>query len=155
MPETLELTLARLTDAEPIALMSRDLIEVGLDWRWTPARVAHCIRCPDTLVVIARARGRLVGFAIMYFGIKDAHLLLLAVDPAQRRAATGRRLLEWLEKSARVAGIATIQLEVRAKNQGARAFYRTLGYREVQLMPLYYDGREAAVRLVRNLRVIR
>lgn len=152
MSEVIKLTLARYADANQIALMSRNLIEVGLDWRWTPARVAQQIRCPDTSVVVARLGDRLVGFAIMHFRFEEGHLLLLAVHPEHRRIGTGRSLMAWLEKSARIAGIFTIQLEVRAHNQRARAFYRALGYKETELMPLYYDGREPAIRMVCDLR---
>lgn len=145
------MSLARLADAKQIALMSRDLIETGLHWKWTPAKIAAQIRCPDTVVVVARSREPLIGFAIMHFLEEHAHLLLLAVAPAYQRSGTGRQLLEWLEKSARVAGIATIHLEVRASNHSARAFYRTLGYRNAQVVPGYY-GRESAVRMIRILR---
>ena len=63
-------------------------------------------------------------------------------------------MVKWLEKSARVAGISAVFLEVRAKNQAARAFYRALGYREKALLALYYSGREAAITMVHDLRVL-
>jgi ribosomal-protein-alanine N-acetyltransferase len=151
MSKVVKLSLARLADAKQIALMSRDLIEIGLHWKWTPAKIAAQIRCPDTVVVVARAQEPLIGFAIMHFFQEHAHLLLLAVAPSYQRSGTGRELLEWLEKSARVAGITTINLEVRAGNHGARAFYRTLGYWNAQVVPGYY-GRESAVRMARTLR---
>lgn len=158
MAVNVELALARLAEAQQIALMSRDLIEAGLGWRWTPARVTRQIRCPDTNVLVARSlfgrsRGRVIGFAIMHFRMEEAHLLLLAVHPAYRHGGIGRRLVEWQEKVARTAGIPTIHLEVRANNHAARAFYRALGYQEVQLVPRYYDGRESAVRMAHDLRV--
>lgn len=147
------LRLARPADAGTIAGMSRELIEAGLGWSWRQERVARQIECPDTVVLVAEARRCLVGFAIMYFGADAAHLNLLAVVRARQRMGVGRRLMGWLERSARVAGIARIHLEVRAGNRGARAFYRALGYREIALAPRYYRGRESAVRMERDLRV--
>ena len=64
----------------------------------------------------------------------------------------GRRLLEWLEQPARVAGIARIVLEVRASNDGAHAFYERMGYRKRVRVPGYYQGHEAALRMGRSLR---
>lgn len=154
MAADIELGLAKLADADEIARMSRDLIEIGLGWRWTPARVAHQIRCPDTVVLAARHGNLLAGFAIMHFLAEDAHLMLLAVHPAYRRQGLGRRLLGWLEKSARVAGISTLHLEVRATNQTARAFYRSLGYQEVRFVPCYYSPLESAISLIRELRAL-
>jgi ribosomal-protein-alanine N-acetyltransferase len=55
MTEHVELGLARLSDAKRIATMSRELIEHGLGWSWTPDRVANHISRPDTVVLAARA----------------------------------------------------------------------------------------------------
>jgi ribosomal-protein-alanine N-acetyltransferase len=146
-----ELRLARMAEAPAIATMSRDLIEYGLGWRWTPLRVAASIRAPDVNVVVACIHGNLAGFAIMRYGDDDAHLDLLAVAPPYRRAGVGRRLLEWLEKCAVVAGIFKIDLEVRARNEGAQLFYRRVGYRPLAHLPGYYQGVETALRMGRDL----
>ncbi len=151
MVADVELKLARLNEATRIALMSRESIEYGLPWSWGPARVARQIRNPDTVVVTAWVGQPLVGFAIMHFSDDSAHLNLLAVDPVYRRLGIGRHLMEWLEESARVAGTFVISLEVRARNRGARMFYRKLGYSEVMRIPRYYCGREAAIRMARDL----
>jgi len=155
MTEHVELGLARLSDAKRIATMSRELIEHGLGWSWTPDRVANHIRCADTVVLAAKALGGVVGFAIMYFGEEDAHLNLLAVSPLHRQTGIGRRLMRWLERSADFAGICAIHVEVRASNRSAQSFYRSLGYRPVGLWPGYYCGREAAVRMSHTLRSMR
>ena len=148
-----EFTLARLRDARHIALMSRALVEAGLPWAWTPQRVAHHIRDPETLVLTAWLQGKLAGFAIMQFYEERAHLNLLAVDPGCRRLGIGQQLIEWLEKTARAGGIFFINLEVRAKNTGARKFYQQLGYRETKTVPGYYAGRETAICMHHDLRV--
>jgi ribosomal-protein-alanine N-acetyltransferase len=143
--------LARPDDAQDIALMSRDLIESGLGWSWTRARVSRSISNRDTLSV-AMCRGtRLIAFAIMFFGDEHAHLNLLAVRPEFQRLGLGTRLIRWLEESAHVAGIRAIHLEVRARNQHARRFYRRLGFLEMALLPKYYRGVEAAVWMARDL----
>ncbi|MBI2357974.1 MAG: GNAT family N-acetyltransferase, partial [Deltaproteobacteria bacterium] len=147
----LSLRLARPAEAAAIAILSRDLIEYGLRWRWTPARVAASIRAPDVNVLVAYIRGNLAGFAIMRYGNDDAHLDLLAVAPPYRRAGLGRRLIEWLEKCAVVAGIFSVTLEVREGNEGAQLFYKRMGYRTLGHLPGYYQGIEAALRMGRNL----
>jgi ribosomal protein S18 acetylase RimI-like enzyme len=133
--------------------MSRDQIEMGLAWRWTPSRVAEQIHCPDTVVLIAGDQKAIAGFAIMYFGEEIAHLNLLAVKESHQRLGIGSRLLNWLEESSIVAGVATVELEVRARNRGAHAFYKSLGYEEVRLLPGYYSGRESAIQMARFLRM--
>lgn len=147
----LSLGLARPSQASTIASLSRDLIEYGLQWRWTPERVAASIRAPDVNVLAACINDNIAGFAIMRYGGDDAHLDLLAVAPPYRRSGIGRQLLEWLEKCAVVAGIFTVALEVRAGNQGAQLFYERMGYRRVNDLPGYYQGIEAALRMGRDL----
>ena len=142
---------ASLADAPHLATMSRDLVELGLGWSWTPSRIAWHVRAVDSVVLVARANLRIAGFAVMRFGREDAHLDLLAVRPAHRRAGIGRGLIAWLEKSALVAGISMIRLEVRAINEVARSFYDKLGYRPMQRIRSYYDGRETAIRMAKDL----
>jgi ribosomal-protein-alanine N-acetyltransferase len=146
------LELARPADATAIATMSRDLIEFGLSWRWTPQRVAASIRAPEVNVLVARIHQQTAGFAIMRYGEHVAHLDLLGVGLQYRRLGVGRQLIEWLEKCALIAGIIRVVLEVRAQNEGAQLFYKRLGYRPLVHLPGYYQGVEAAVRMGRDLR---
>lgn len=155
MPELSTLALARAADARAIAEMSRDLIEAGLTWAWTPARVQHFIGGRESSVVVARRENhgvsRIAAFAIMQFGDELAHLNLLAVAPEHRRQGLGRQLMEWLTATALEAGVLRIDLELRADNTGARAFYERLGFREAGSIAGYYQGRETALRMSRRL----
>ncbi|HKB84495.1 MAG TPA: GNAT family N-acetyltransferase [Burkholderiales bacterium] len=144
--------LAAEADALGIARMSRDLIETGLGWSWTAARVLRSIRDPEVLVLVAREARRIIGFAIMDFGDEAAHLSLLAVDPSHRRCGIGRRLFDWLRKSALTAGIAVVKLELRAGNVEAQHFYACLGFEEVGWTVGYYRQRETALRMALRLR---
>jgi ribosomal-protein-alanine N-acetyltransferase len=143
--------LARPREARSIAMLSRDLIESGLGWSWTPQRVSRALRDRNTNVIVAVDGRRLVGFALMKYLEEEAHLLLFAVVPSHRRTGVGSAMLEWLEKTALVAGIGTIHLEVRARNAAARAFYRRRGFAERETVDGYYRGLEAAVRMRREL----
>ena len=143
--------LARAEEAEQIAQMSRDLIEHGLKWSWTQYRVQRHIMDRDSLVIVARSDERVVAFAIMHFGEEKAHLNLLAVAREWRRQAYGRRLIDWLVRSAQVAGIARIDLELRAHNTQARTFYEKLDFAVTGLKPKYYEGSEPALTMSRKL----
>jgi len=145
------LNLARIGEVAAIARMSRDLIEQGLDWSWTPNRVAASVRNRSTNVVVARSGNRIAGFGIMRYRDDDAHLDLLGVDPEFRSEGIGRDLVRWLEKPALLGGISKVILEVRRANLGAQAFYDRLGYRKLAVLDGYYQGRESAVRMGREL----
>jgi len=165
MSELSTLGLAHCDDAREIAEMSRDMVEQGLAWSWTPARVQHYVTGPESTVLVARntrpgdprygralraARRGIDGFAIMHYGDDVAHLNLLAVAPENRRQGLGRQLMQWLTTTAIEAGVFRINLELRLTNHAARAFYEGLGYEEVGVVQGYYQGREAALRMSRR-----
>jgi ribosomal protein S18 acetylase RimI-like enzyme len=141
------LTLAQAADAREIAEMSRDLIEGGLTWAWTPARVQQFIASKDSSVIVARRERRIAAFAMMHFGDDTAHLNLLAVAAPFRRQGFGRQLVDWLCASALEAGVSRINLELRATNVDALAFYAALGFERQGVRQGYYQGREAALRM--------
>jgi [ribosomal protein S18]-alanine N-acetyltransferase len=143
--------LARASDSREIAEMSRDLIEQGLTWSWTPARVQHFITGSESSVVVARREQRVAAFAIMHFGDEVAHLNLLAVAPEHRRQGLGSQLLDWLIKTAIEAGVFRINLELRTNNEAAKFFYSRLGFDQLGIVQGYYQGREAALRMSRHL----
>ena len=147
-----EVVLARTKDARQIALMSKELVEFGLGWRWVTSRVASSIRSPDHNVAVVKDGTRILAFGIMRYDLDDAHLLLFAVQRECRRQKLGSRLLRWLEETALVAGVGAIYLETRLGNRGGRSFYRAHGYEELGVVRGYYDGRESAMRMIRRLR---
>lgn len=145
--------LATAADAREIAAMSREHIEQGLPWSWTGPRVLRAIRDPATNVIVAHG-GCILGFGIMEYGEDKAHLVLLGVRSAQRRRGLARQLLQWLEDSARAAGIGRVQVEARIDNPAALAFYAALGYRRVRRLPKYYSGLLEAIRFEKELWVV-
>jgi ribosomal protein S18 acetylase RimI-like enzyme len=147
----LELALAQDADAQLLAGFARDLIEAGLGWSYQPQRMASLIDDPDVVTLVARERGKPVGFASMRFGDSRAHLILLAVQPTHQRRGIGRRLVLWLLDSARVAGITSVHVELRMSNMPAFGFYRSVGFAETIRVQGYYRGRETARRMIRML----
>ncbi|HPQ97456.1 MAG: GNAT family N-acetyltransferase [Thiothrix sp.] len=131
--------------------MSRDLIESGLGWSWTPLRITKEINAGNANVIVAGKRNPIMGFAIMKYLDDEARLNLLAVHPRYQRQGIGTRLLQWLEETARVNGNGVIYLETRLANQAARKFYETAGYQIIQYLPGYYRGRETAIRMAHDL----
>jgi ribosomal-protein-alanine N-acetyltransferase len=143
---------ATLADAGVIARLSRDLIEPGLPWTWTPDRVARSIGDPSTNVVVTERAGAVAAFGIMYYAEDDAHLLLMAVRTEDQRSGIGSALLLWLEAAARAAGARRIRVEARRDNEAARNFYNEHGYHERAIKARMYSARVAGIRLEKWLR---
>jgi ribosomal-protein-alanine N-acetyltransferase len=147
----IRIEFAAASDAQVLAMMSRDLIETGLGWAYRRERIERLIRHAETVALVARDGARVAGFAVMTFGDERAHLVLLAVGPSHHRRGIGRRMVDWLLESAATAGIATIHVELRAGNAPAFALYQAAGFRETLRVPGYYSGRETAVRMIRRM----
>lgn len=143
----IEIRLARRREATTLAIMSREYVETGLGWSWTPLRLQRRIADERTNVIVATRGATVVGFAVMEYFDERAHLALFAVLPNARRQGVGQAMWSWLRETALVAGIGAVDLEVRAKNTGARDFYRYLGFRDVETVKGYYRGLEAALRM--------
>ncbi|NQZ09085.1 MAG: GNAT family N-acetyltransferase [Algicola sp.] len=150
----MDIQLATTNDAEDIAKMSRDYIEAGLGWSWNEARVIDAIRASETIVVVSKKGYVLSGFSIMHFKESAAHLCLLAVKPKYRRMGIGKALITWLEESAKTAGTFHLSLEVRKNNNTAQQFYKDLGYQQEQIIEGYYQQKEAAVKMSKDINVI-
>jgi ribosomal protein S18 acetylase RimI-like enzyme len=63
-----------------------------------------------------------------------------------------RQLMQWLLHSARVAGMVSVHLELRASNRAALHFYRSLGFAQTLVLAGYYEQRESAIRMLVLLR---
>lgn len=133
--------LARPDEAQAIALLSRDTIEAGLPWRWQAPEITRFIHSERHNVIVAPSEADLLGFAVMSYNERDAYLALLAVAPAARRTGLARRLLGWLLKTADVAGIATLSVELREDNLAALRLYEEAGFVEHNRKAGGYYGR--------------
>lgn len=144
--------LAQTRDAQPIAAISRDHIEQGLGWKYQRAQILDAIRDADTNVITASRESTLAGFAIMTYQGFEAHLVLFAVLPACRRQGAGTQLIQWLIKTAEVAGVQTVTVELRKANFIAYNFYESLGFKQLEPLQNYYRGVEHGERMALDLR---
>ncbi len=83
---------------------------------------------PELLFVAVDA-GTVIGTAMAGYDGHRGWLYYLAVRPAHRRRGIGRRLVEQVEEALADRGCPKINLQIRAGNDRAVAFYAALGYR--------------------------
>jgi [ribosomal protein S18]-alanine N-acetyltransferase len=81
----------------------------------------------------------------------ESQVAEFAVHPGHRGKGWGRRLMEdFLEEALRrKASVAT--LEVRAGNAAARALYGSMGFTQTGVRPRYYESREDALLMQKNI----
>ncbi len=106
-------------------------------------RFAGLLADPQVHIRIAEVEGAPAGYVVTHEVRQPAHafspprsfLLVdqLAVVPEYRRHGVGRALMDASEQVARDHGLPRIELSVRSHNEGAQAFYASVGYSPVQI----------------------
>lgn len=92
-------------------------------------------------------RGITVGFVALEPRRGDLWILQLSVDPEKRRWGVGSQLVAAASVFAEERGCDRIFLSVRSSNRGALEFYRSLGFRQRELLTNYYSNGEDGIRM--------
>lgn len=117
------------------------------EFPWTIGNFRDSFDCGYVLVGAFAAR-ELCAYAVIMYALDEAHLLNIAVTPAQQGQGLGRHLLQHVIVLARAAASQMLYLEVRPSNVHARALYASVGFRQIAIRPHYYpakSGREDAL----------
>jgi ribosomal protein S18 acetylase RimI-like enzyme len=102
----------------------------GLVRPWNdPGRdIARKLALQRDLFMVAIVDGEVVGTVMAGYDGHRGWINYLAVDPPRRRAGWGRRLMAEAERALAGLGCPKVNLQVRAGNAEALAFYRGIGY---------------------------
>ncbi len=96
--------------------------------------------------IVARAGGKVVGYAGMWLVMGEAHVTNIAIHPDKRGRGYGERLLRQLMKEAVAAKANRMTLEVRKANQVAQSLYAKLDFTAQGVRKRYYtDTNEDAI----------
>lgn len=140
-------SLLRAGSARDIDLVER-LMEGAFDPRfgeaWTRGQCLGVLAMPGVRLTLAFVDDAPAGFAMVRQVVDEVELLLVAVDPAQRRRGTGQALLRAVVADALGSGVARVHLEVRAGNEAVR-LYTAAGFAKVGERRGYYRGRGGQV----------
>lgn len=119
---------------------------------WTPVAYAMELRHnPAARYCVARnEEGRVCGYIGWWVMDTEAAIMRVATDPKMRRRGLGKVLVEHACTLSAKQGAHAMLLNVRVGNEGARAFYRDMGFNDCGLEPDYFDSpTEDAVNMCR------
>ena len=85
------------------------------------------------------------GFAGLWFVLDEAHVVIIASRPSERRRGIGELLLIACLELALQRNSRIVSLEVRASNNAARSLYRKYGFQDAGVRKRYYSGVEDAI----------
>ena len=144
------ISLATRADAKEISLLSRELIEYGLKWRYKEGRIKELITHDSKNVAVARTKSFLAGFGVMTYYEDSSNLDLLAVKAEFQGKGVAQKLVAWLEAVALNAGIQRIYVQARETNRQGVEFYKKMGYKKIAEKQQVY-GTETQIRMFKKL----
>lgn len=115
---------------------------------WSEALFAGELGRDDRRYLVATRRRKVVGFAGVLVGAGEAHVLTVAVHPAEQRTGVARHLLVELLGAAVELGATAITLEVRESNEAAASLYRRFGFTSEGIRPRYYEDNGEGARIM-------
>jgi ribosomal protein S18 acetylase RimI-like enzyme len=113
--------------------------------RQSPDLLEYGIAVGD--VVVSTAEGSVVGYVLPVYG-DGVHVAELVVAPDHRREGRATELLDAVGES--LGDDDEVTLAVAPENEGARSFYRAIGFDEVERREEYFDG-DPALWLVKSV----
>lgn len=137
--------IRRATPADLDALVALEQASFDHD-RVSRAQFRRHLASPSAAVLVAEARGQVLGAALLFFrrGARVARLYSIAIARAARGQGLGANLLQTAEREARARGCAAMKLEVRTDNAPAIALYERRGYqRRARELGFYENGMDA------------
>ena len=99
----------------------------------------------ENRIYLAADEDGVVGFAGVMLVADEAHVTNLLVGSAWRREGIGFELMRSLIEAAVEAGARHLTLEVRSRNEAARALYARLGLAPVGVRQGYYGDDDALI----------
>jgi [ribosomal protein S18]-alanine N-acetyltransferase len=140
------LEILPLTEATLAAALELDRRALGGFWNEEGYRREIGSTHSDFWVVRKRSGKQLLGLGCLWSILEEAHITVLAVDPAVQRQGIGQVLIYRLLWSAQRRGLEWATLEVRPSNQGAIALYEKFDFIRVGVRKKYYpDGEDALI----------
>lgn len=118
-------------------LLPLDPVDARMYW-------LHAIDAEQTVLLVARQEGRIVGTVQLEWSPKKnarhrAEVNKLLVHPTAQRFGIGRKLMDRLEIIAREHGWTTLHLDTR-EGDSSNAFYRSLGWTMAGIIPRWAES---------------
>lgn len=113
---------------------------------WSAGAYNTEVHNPSAYYIVARADGKIVGYAGMWLIMDEAHITTLGVDPEFRGRKIGERILINILDEAVHRGARRTTLEVRRSNSIGQSLYHKYGFYTVAIRKGYYtDNNEDAL----------
>lgn len=116
-----------------------DIENRSFDYPWRESDFVGVLNQKNAIGMVADYGDKVVAFMLYELHKRKLHLLNFAVDYDFRRAKVGSQMIRKLYGKLGAQRRTHITLEVRETNVEAQCFFKSLGFKAVQVLPDYYD----------------
>jgi len=115
---------------------------------WDEATFIQCLRTEGVVGMVAEHDFRIIGYMLYEMHNHRLLVLNLAVSAEYRRQGIGAAMVARMRSMLTQDGRNRIVLEVSEANLAGQLFFKTQGFRAVQVIRDYYDNGQAAYQMV-------
>jgi ribosomal-protein-alanine N-acetyltransferase len=130
------ITAATKDDLDSILRLDR----VCLDGFWSEESYLNELENDHSLMAVIRWEKGIIGVACMWLYWEEAHIVMLAIDPAHQNQGFGSLLVWHLLHQAHLFGAEWVVLEVRESNTKAIHLYRQFDFVPIGKRKEYYSN---------------
>jgi len=127
-----------LADLNEVAVLEK----ISQSFPWSKQNFAEALGAGYPAWVV-RNQGELAGFCVAMMAPDDLHVLVIAVNPNNRRQGLGSLMLDAVRQLAMQSALSRVLLEVRPSNEKALSFYHQRGFERIGVRKGYYPAGKA------------
>lgn len=135
--EMMKVEISEMTpqDVPEVAALERQIFTMP----WSENGFLSSLQSQDTLYLIARREGRLLGYCGFLQSFDEADITNVAVAPEERGRGVAYEMLSELMQRGRERGVMRYTLEVRIGNAAAVHLYQKLGFISAGIRKNFYE----------------
>ncbi|MDO4323403.1 MAG: ribosomal protein S18-alanine N-acetyltransferase [Lachnospiraceae bacterium] len=122
-------------DVPEVAVLERQIFTMP----WSENGFLSSLQSQDTLYLVVREKGRLLGYCGLLQSFDEADITNVAVSPEERGRGVGHAMLQELMRRGKERGIMRYTLEVRTGNAAAIHLYQKLGFVSAGIRKNFYE----------------
>lgn len=107
---------------------------------WTKEDLAQCNSKPSCVGMVAERDGVIVGFMMIEISRLEIDVINFAVDPAAQRSGIGSEMVAMLKSHLSPDRRKQVSVYVREANLDAQLFFRSQGFRVVEILDDFWDN---------------
>lgn len=106
---------------------------------------------PLAVYFVALLNDEVIGYCGYWWIFDEGQITNIAVHPKFRKKGIASALMDKMVEKCSVTDVYSLTLEVRKSNQAAISLYEKYGFERVGLRPKYYDNKEDAVLMTKEI----